>query len=93
MFGRKRRSRPEVPPALNNDGRLNAIETRLERLELDAHQKQLEVLQALDKALHALRARTATRERRESPQNDEPAPDPTPVATPTAFLSQRFRRF
>lgn len=74
--------------------RLDSIETRLERLELDTHQRQIEVLTALDKALHQLRSRARVRERRESPETDEDGVTPTPSTPPTtAHLSARFRRF
>lgn len=76
--------------------RLNALETRLERLELDSSRQQIEVLTALDKALHQLRARAGVRARRakadddESEQNDKHDPHQHRLFPP---LSTRLRSF
>lgn len=65
MFGR--RSPPVVvhetpPPAFPEVERLNQLETRVKRLELDNAERQVAVLSSLEKVLHQLRARDRKRE-------------------------------
>jgi hypothetical protein len=43
--------------------RLNQLETTVERLEMDAAERQLAVLNAVEKTMHQLRARESKRER------------------------------
>lgn len=68
MFGR--RPAPvvvhEAPqPAFPELERLNQLETRVKRLELDNAERQVAVLSSLEKVLHQLRARDRKRERQE----------------------------
>lgn len=68
MFGR--RPAPVVvheapPPAFPELERLNQLETRVKRLELDNAERQVAVLSSLEKVLHQLRARDRKRERQE----------------------------
>jgi hypothetical protein len=76
--------------------RLNRLETRMERVELDNGERQLAVLSALEKVLNQLRARERKRER---DNGDEPPEELTPApSTPggnyhTAALARRFRRW
>lgn len=49
--------------AESHQGLLNQLQTRVERLELDHAERQVEVLSALEKVLHQLRARERKRER------------------------------
>jgi TolA-binding protein len=55
--------------------RLNRLETRLERLELDNAERQVAVLNALEKTMTQLRARERKRER-DAEESDEPAGNP-----------------
>lgn len=79
--------------------RLNQLETRVERLELDNAERQLAVLTAIEKVMHQLRARE--RKRARDGNGDEPEGEEVPGAPaaaagghyPTAALARRFRRF
>lgn len=68
MFGR--RPAPVIvheapPPASFDSERLNQLETRVKKLELDNAERQVAVLSSLEKVLHQLRARDRKRERQE----------------------------
>ena len=83
--------------------RLNQLETRVERLELDNAERQMAVLGAMEKVLHQLRAREAKRAREAGAEPTDgdgdgvlasPAPGPRHnYPAPSSTLSKRFRRF
>lgn len=87
--------------------RLNRLETRVERVELDNAERQVAVLGSLEKVLNQLRSREAKRVRDAEVEDSEPARDPQagprlagvdsrPGAVPrlesTAHLARRFRQ-
>ena len=98
MFALWRQRHTEAPRTTE---RLNQLETRLQRLELDNAERQVAVLSSLEKVLHQLRAREVKRVRDgNSVAGEEAAADPERVAEPaarpsarvsTAHLSRRFR--
>jgi hypothetical protein len=76
--------------------RMNGLETRMERVELDNGERQIAVLSALEKVLNQLRARERKRERDNGEEVPDGQPEP-PVSHagnyPSAALARRFRRF
>jgi len=52
-----------VPAATSDNARLNQLETRLQRLELDNAERQIAVMKSMEKVLYQLRARDAKRVR------------------------------
>lgn len=88
--------------------RLNQLETNVERLQMDAFERQVAVMNAAEKVLHQLRARERKRDREMEAEIPDEAggyaagglPGPAPVGahrgngTPVlAHLNNRFRRF
>ena len=101
MFGLSRKRAPAVTPDdfyANITGRVNRLENRLEKVELEHAERQVAVLGALEKVLHQLRARDRQRVKKngEEPLDVTPEePDERslrPVPPSTAHLAQRFRR-
>jgi len=107
-WGRKKAPEPELSAAELAEAQsyadeLNDVRTRVERLELDSAERQLSVLNAVEKCMTQLRAREAKRARdtAESVEVDEgEAGDRSvrrlngrPAPEPTAHLAQRLRRF
>jgi TolA-binding protein len=79
---------------------LNQLETRIERLELDSAERQVSVLNAIEKTMTQLRAREAKREREKASQDDagatngdEQVPQHPPARASSAHLAKRFRGF
>jgi hypothetical protein len=82
--------------------RVNQLETRLERLELDHAERQVAVLNTLEKVLHQLAAREGKRVRDRAADPTEEAlegvadvarvaPGPRAARVDTSHLSRRFR--
>lgn len=93
MFGRKRQT------AESGKDRLNLLETRVEKLEMESAERQLTVLKTVEKVLYQLRARTVKREKTAEDAPSEPI-DEEPTSTlplrtfePTAHLARRLRGF
>lgn len=103
-WGSKKREPPPEAPGLSE--RLNGLQTRLERLEIDSAERQIAVLNALEKVMTQFRAREAKRERDAEAQGRDrdhseaagvaglaPGADPVPRGSPaTAHLARRFRQ-
>ena len=70
-----RLEREQGQDAATSAERLNRLETRVERLELDNAERQVAVLSSLEKVLNQLRARERKRER-DAEESDEPAGNP-----------------
>lgn len=95
LFGNR-----EEPAATDADV-LNDLITRVERLELDNADRQIKVLEAMDKAVRALAQRDRMTERRQAEaaaqggeaDGDERAPVGPPRLSSTAHLSRRFKGF
>ena len=101
-----KRSKPEKPPEYAGIlQRLNQVETGLARLELDSAERQVAVLNAMEKTLTQLKARERKRESDASRQvaaEGDAEVDPrtdrvaarhpsVPRPEPPAHLSRRFR--
>jgi hypothetical protein len=101
-----KRSKPGEPPEYAGIlQRLNQVETGLARLELDSAERQVAVLNAMEKTLTQLKARERKRESdasRQVPAESDAEVDPrtdrvaarhasVPRPEPTAHLSRRFR--
>ena len=102
MFGWSRNRPQPAEVATGIVGRVNQLETRLERLELDHAERQVAVLNTLEKVLRQLSAREGKRVRDRATNQTEEAPeDPADVArvapgprvrsVDTSHLSRRFR--
>jgi len=81
--------------------RMNQLETRMERVEVDNTERQMTVLTASEKVLHQLRARErkrvkdGTAEEEDGGENTEPSSgerERAPMRS-TANLARRFKRF
>lgn len=88
---------PIVAPGASYDdsfvlGRINQLETRLERLEMDAAERQLKVLNTIEKVMHQLRARESRRVARQE-QEEEEAQLQLGAGDGSSQLSKRFRRW
>lgn len=70
--------------------RLNQLETKIERLELDNADRQVAVLTTVEKVMHQLRARTRKRERDAENHNQQDEQRELIPAT-SAHLAARFR--
>lgn len=102
-----RLEREQGQDAATSAERLNRLETRVERLELDNAERQVAVLSSLEKVLNQLRARERKRERdadevdpTESAEDRgvarvdrgrHPRPAGIPQGSSTAHLSRRFK--
>lgn len=98
------RSRAEPEPTEPQSFRdeLNELRTRVERLELDSAERQVSVLNAIEKTMTQLRAREAKREREKASQDDvesttngdgDVSQHPPNRAPTSAHLARRFRGF
>lgn len=100
IFSRPEPSPPELPEAESLQRELNELRTRVERLELDSAERQVEVLNAVGKAMTALNARERMAKAREKDSQDDPGstngdediPQHPPRST-SAHLARRFRGF
>lgn len=91
-------SRPS--PAQSYLDKLDELQTRVERLELDSADRQVAVLNAIEKTMTQLRARVAKRERDSASQDDPGSTNGEPEVVEgqrfrpnTVHLAQRFRRY
>lgn len=73
--------------------RLNRLETRVEQLELVKHEQHMLTLNAVEKVIHQLEARTRKRERQLEEQDADETPEPRAAQGDSSVLSRRFRRF
>ena len=102
MFGWSRKRPEPAEVATGIVGRVNQLETRLERLELDHAERQVAVLNTLEKVLRQLSAREGkrVRDRAAHQAEEDPPDDGVDIVVPpgrraarvdTSHLSRRFR--